>query len=60
MIPVEDVDLVNPAAGHEEALPWLQPRDTEPLDILHGWGEAEQRLSKKWVLGCVNFPPLLR
>ena len=42
VISIEDVDLVNPAAGHEEALPWLQPGDTEPLDVLDGRGEAAQ------------------
>ena len=42
MISVEDVDLVNPAAGHEEALSPLQPGDAEPLDVLDGRGEAVQ------------------
>ena len=35
MIAVKDVDLVDPAARHEEALPRLQPGDAEAPDVLH-------------------------
>ena len=60
MISVEDVDLVNPAAGHEEALPLLQLGDTEPLDVLNGRGEAAQEWLKKMGARLREFTPQIQ
>ena len=47
MITVEDVDLANPSAGHEEALSLPKLSDAEPLDVLHRRREPVQMQSKR-------------
>ena len=55
MITVEDVDLADPSAGHEEALSLPQLGDAEPLDVLHRRREPAQMMSKRLALGCVRY-----
>ena len=50
MITVEDVDLADPPAGHEEALSLPELGDAEPLDVLHRWREPVQMRSKRLAL----------
>ena len=54
MITVEDVDLADPSAGHEEALSLPKLGDAEPLDVLHRRREPVQMRSKRLALGCVR------
>ena len=52
MITVEDVDLADPSAGHEEALSLPKLGDAEPLDVLHRRREPVQMRSKRLALGA--------
>ena len=54
MVTVEDVDLADPPAGHEETLSLPELGDAEPLDVLYRRGEPAQMRSKRLALGCVR------